>query len=208
MKRVQLPEKAYAAYIFDLDGTLVDSMPLHYKAWRKALAEAGAPCEAFLPEEFYASGGKSATDVVSFINQKYGLNMHDLTVADRKRKFYLDLLEQEGTLPIREVIDFVNGIKANTPMAIATGSAMPGALGTLKAAGILDLFDIIVTPDDVERGKPFPDMFLLAAKLMNVEPSQCLVFEDAAPGIAAAKAAGMDFVVVQTPDEYFMQDRA
>ena len=72
-KRVDLPEKKYEGYIFDLDGTLVDSMPLHYKAWRKALARAGAPESVFREDEFYSCGGKSANDVVYFLNERYGL---------------------------------------------------------------------------------------------------------------------------------------
>lgn len=206
VNRVNLPERKYAAYIFDLDGTLADSMPLHYKAWRTALAEAGAPHEAFLPNEFYACGGKSATDVVAYINNEYGLQMPEKPVAERKREIYLSLLQNEGTRPIREVVDFARSLEGEYPIAIATGSALPGAIRTLKSAGIEDLFSIIVTPEDVERGKPFPDMFLLAAERLGVDPSQCVVFEDAQPGVAAAKAAGMDCIVVSTPPEYLTSE--
>ena len=86
------------------------------------------------------------------------------------------------------------------PMAIGTGSVRHGALNTMKSAGIDQLFDIIVTPDDVPpgRGKPCPDIFLLAAEKMGVNPADCVVFEDAQPGLEAAKAAGMDSVLVET----------
>ncbi len=202
VNRVNLPEKTYSGYIFDLDGTLVDSMPLHYKAWRMALAEAGAPHEAFLPEEFYQCGGKSANDVVAYLNQKYDMQMEERRVAEQKRGFYLDLVEREGVSPITEVVDFARSLRGKYPIAIATGSAMPGDQKTLESSGLKELFTIIVTPDDVERGKPFPDMFLKAAELMGVPPSDCLVFEDAKPGMAAAGAAGMDCIVVTTPAEY------
>lgn len=202
MNRVQLPEKTYDGYIFDLDGTLVDSMPLHYRAWRQALAEAGAPYEAFLVEEFCSCGGKSSNDVVRFLNEKYGLYMDAATTSDNKRRIYLELLDKEGVPPIKETVEFVRSLGPNAPVAIATGSAIPGAECTLVSAGIRDLFDIIVTPDDVEHGKPAPDMFLLAASKLGVDPSRCIVFEDAIPGITAAKNAGMDCCVVGRSEKF------
>lgn len=195
-KRVDLPEKKYEGYIFDLDGTLVDSMPLHYKAWRKALARAGAPDSVFREEEFYSCGGKSANDVVSFLNGRYGLVMDAASTAADKRRIYLELLEEEGMEPIREVVEFVHSL-GDAPKAIATGSAIPGASRTLAAAGLSDLFDVILTPEDVEHGKPAPDMFLKAAELLGAAPDRCVVFEDAAPGIRAAAAAGMDCIQVR-----------
>ncbi len=197
-KRVDLPEKKYDGYIFDLDGTLVDSMPLHYKAWRMALARAGAPADVFLEDEFYSCGGKSANDVVSFLNERYGLVMDAAATATDKRRIYLELLETEGMQPIEEVMDFVYSL-GDAPKAIATGSAMPGAVSTLKSAGLLGVFSVILTPDDVEHGKPAPDMFLLAAQRLGVNPANCVVFEDAVPGITAAAAAGMDCVRVRRP---------
>lgn len=202
MNRVVLPEKNYEGYIFDLDGTIVDSMPLHYRAWRQALAVGGAPHEAFLPDEFYASGGKSAPDVVAMINERYGVSLDSEETALRKRAFYMKLVDDYGVPPIMETVDFIRSLGSDSRVAIATGSALPGAEHTLRSAGINDLFRVIVTPDDVERGKPFPDMFLLSAELLGVEPSRCVVFEDAQPGIDAAIAAGMDYVKVETPPEY------
>lgn len=197
-KRVVLPEKKYDGYIFDLDGTLVDSMPLHYKAWRQALARAGAPDSVFREEEFYSCGGKSANDVVRFLNERYGLVMDAESTAADKRDIYLKLLEKEGMEPIGEVLEFVRSL-GNAPKAIATGSAIPGASRTLAAAGLTGLFEVILTPEDVEHGKPAPDMFLLAAERLGVDPSRCVVFEDAAPGMEAAAAAGMDCVRVRRP---------
>lgn len=194
-KRVDLPEKKYEGYIFDLDGTLVDSMPLHYKAWRQALARAGAPDSVFREEEFYSCGGKSANDVVHFLNERYGLVMDAASTAADKRRIYLEMLEEEGMQPIREVVEFVYSLGA-APKAIATGSAIPGASRTLAAAGLSGLFDVILTPEDVEHGKPAPDMFLKAAGLLGADSARCVVFEDAEPGIKAAAAAGMDCVRV------------
>ena len=168
-KRVDLPEKKYEGYIFDLDGTLVDSMPLHYKAWRKALARAGAPESVFREDEFYSCGGKSANDVVYFLNERYGLVLDAESTAADKRRIYLEMLEQEGMQPIGEVLEFVHSL-GDAPKAIATGSAIPGARRTLAAAGLTGLFDVILTPEDVEHGKPAPDMFLLAAERLGAAP--------------------------------------
>lgn len=191
-----VPHEEYAGYIFDLDGTLVDSMGAHYRAWRMALAEQNAPEAVFRKPEFLAHGGCSAQDIVASLNARYGLEMDAEAVAVRKRALYLGLIEEGSLEPIRETVAFARRMKGRAPMAIATGSAMPGALASLKSAGLEGLFELIVTPEMVERGKPFPDIFEEAARRMGVEPGCCLVFEDAEPGIEAARAAGMDWVRV------------
>lgn len=197
--RVILPEKIYGGYIFDLDGTLVDSMPTHHRAWLYALRNNGAPAHAFLWDEFVAHGGMAAPDIVADLNRSYGLNMDPESVAAEKRARYDYLLETE-TLPIiPETVNLVRSLRERgIPYAIGTGSVRHGALNTMRSAGIAELFDIIVTPDDVPpgRGKPCPDIFLLAAQKMGIPPTECVVFEDAQPGLEAAAAAGMTSVTV------------
>lgn len=198
-QRVTMPEKFYSGYIFDLDGTLVDSMPVHHRAWLHALRNNGAPAHAFLWDEFVAHGGMAAPDIVSALNTKYGLNMEPETVAAEKRARYDYLLEHEALPIIGETVELVKQLKERgIPYAIGTGSVRHGALNTLRSAGIEELFSIMVTPDDVPpgRGKPNPDIFLLAAEKMGVTPTDCVVFEDAQPGLEAAAAAGMASVVV------------
>ncbi len=197
--RVILPEKRYGGYIFDLDGTLVDSMATHYRAWRWALRESGAPHEAFLWDEFIAHGGMAAPDIVEDLNARYGLHMDAQLTATRKRERYDFLLQTEQLPVIPETVSLVRRLCAEgIPHAIGTGSVPAGALATMRSAGIEDLFDIVVTPDDVGpgRGKPQPDIFLLCAQRMGVRPEDCVVFEDADPGIRAAQAGGMDYVRV------------
>lgn len=197
--RVSLPEKIYAGYIFDLDGTLVDSMPVHYKAWRWALREHGAPPEVFRWEEFVAHGGMAAPDIVADLNATYGLNMEPETVADDKRNRYAWLLQNETLPVIPETVNLVRWLNGQgIPYAIGTGSMPSGAMETLQSAGVADLFPIMVTPADVPPGfgKPRPDIFLLCAERMGVNPADCVVFEDAEPGIQAAMAGGMDYVRV------------
>lgn len=197
--RVTLPGKEYAGYIFDLDGTLVDSMPTHYKAWRWALKKHGAPHEVFQWEEFVAHGGMAAPDIVADLNATYGLSMEPETVAEEKRNRYAWLLLNETLPVIPETVNLVKRLnEQGIPYAIGTGSMPAGASDTLRSAGIADLFSIMVTPADVPPGfgKPRPDIFLLCALRMGVEPGQCVVFEDAEPGIQAAIAGGMDYVRV------------
>lgn len=197
--RVILPSRIYAGYIFDLDGTLVDSMSTHYRAWRWALREHGAPPEVFRWQEFVAHGGMAAPDIVEDLNRLHGLRMPPHQVAEEKRERYAHLLETEHLPLIPETISLVRSLKERgIPYAIGTGSMSTGARATLRSAGIEELFPLLVTPEDVPpgRGKPAPDIFLLAAERMGVEPTACVVFEDADPGVRAAQAAGMDYVRV------------
>ena len=133
-----------------------------------------------------------------FLNERYGMHMDAESTAADKRRIYLEMLEKEGMQPIQEVVEFVHSL-GDAPKAIATGSAMPGASRTLAAAGLSGLFDVILTPDEVEHGKPAPDMFLKAAELLGASPDRCVVFEDAEPGMKAAAAAGMDCIQVRRP---------
>lgn len=203
--RVILPEHTFGGYIFDLDGTLVDSMPLHFRAWRTALRQYGAPSHVFRWAEFNAHGGMAAADIVQDLNHTYGLHMPPAEVAAEKRALYARFVETEQLPTIRETVDLVRSLRARgIPYAIGTGSALPGALSTLRAAGIEELFSLIITPDDVAHGKPAPDIFLLAAERMGVPAAECVVFEDAEPGLLAAAAAGMQSVRVLpalVPDE-------
>ena len=192
--RVQIPTHTYGGYIFDLDGTLVDSMPTHYRAWRMALANHGCPPHIFRWAEFNAHGGMAAHHIVADLNRQYGLNMPHHEVADEKRANYAHLLHTTALPVIHETVELVRTLRRRgIPCAIGTGSALPGALATLESAGISHLFDIIITPDDVPpgRGKPQPDIFLLAAQRMGIPAAECIVFEDAEPGLRAAQAAGM-----------------
>ena len=151
--RVTLPEKIYAGYIFDLDGTLVDSMPVHFKAWRWALHEHGAPYHVFQWEEFVAHGGMAAPDIVADLNATYGLSMEPETVADDKRNRYAWLLQNETLPVIPETVNLVRRLKEQgIPYAIGTGSMPSGATETLQSAGVADLFPIMVTPADVPPG--------------------------------------------------------
>lgn len=193
---IEFPKKGYAALIFDLDGTLVNSMPAHFEAWCLALDEHGAP--GIFPEDvFYAMGGRPTRDIVEILNGEQGLNLDPDAVSYAKRKFFLNVLSQ--VTEIEAVCDFARQNRGHVPMAVASGGSRQIVEKTLQALGLSDLFDEVVTADDVANGKPAPDIYIEAAKRLGVEPSRCVVFEDAAPGIMAAQLAGMEVVSVPAP---------
>ncbi len=182
------PKAGYAALIFDLDGTLVNSMPAHFEAWYLALEEHGSP--GVFPEDiFYAMGGRPTRDIVEVLNDEQGLNLDPDAVAYAKRKHYLKVLDQVSE--IEAVCDFARENRGIVPMAVASGGTRQIVEMTLKALGLSGLFDEVVTAEDVSSGKPAPDVFLEAAKRLGVNPADCVVFEDAAPGIMAAQLAGI-----------------
>ena len=190
-----LPSPGYKALIFDLDGTLVDSMPVHFKAWSKALAEHGAP--GVFPEDiFYAMGGRPTRDIVEVLNGEQGLHLDPEAVAFSKKKHYLKELESVELLD--EVAEFAKANRGKVPMAVASGGSRVVVEKTLQAVGVADWFDEVVSCDEVKNGKPAPDTFLEAAARLGVAPEDCVVFEDGRAGIAGARAAGMEVVVVPT----------
>jgi len=191
---IQLPEGNFEGYIFDCDGTLADSMPLHYKAWCEALQEH----ECDFPEAlFYEFGGIPTERIVELLNERHGHSMDPVETARQKEELFLKLIPQIA--PIEPVVSIVNELYGTGPMAVASGGRREIVTKTLTALGILQKFDAIVGAEDTLRGKPFPDPFLLAAERLGVEPGRCLVFEDTGTGIKAAEAAGMKWVLVPPP---------
>ncbi|MEU5910647.1 HAD family phosphatase [Micromonospora sp. NPDC047527] len=186
-----LPPGEFAAYLFDCDGTIVDSMPLHYLAWQRALDEWG--CE--FPEDlFYAWGGRPTADIVVTLNEQQGLDMPVATVVERRESYYEELLPQLAAVP--EVLAHIHDAHRRVPFAVVSGSTRASVTASLDALGLLDRFDVLVCADDYTRAKPDPEAFLLAAEQLRVPPGSCLVFEDTDLGIQAATAAGMASVRV------------
>jgi beta-phosphoglucomutase family hydrolase len=191
--KLDIPSGDFAGYIFDLDGTLVDTMPLHYRAWDEAMRTFGLQCS--LDEElFYSLGGVPTMKVAELIAKHYGLTIDPLKVFHHKEALFTAL--QKDAKLIEPVVAFAREAAKTRPVSIASGGPRDIVREMLRIAGLAPLFPIVVTPEDVVHGKPAPDMFLLAAKIMGVEPAKCLVFEDAEPGMRAAEAAGMKYVKV------------
>ena len=194
--KLNLPAGDFRAYLFDCDGTIVDSMPLHYLAWKKALAEWN--CE--LPERvFYAWGGRPVTQIIADLNEQHGLLMPVEEVAHRKESYYYEILPQLKVVP--EVFEHIEAQYGQIPLAVVSGSTRESVTASLEAVYLLDRFDTFVCEGDYRKPKPDPEAFLLAATRLHVAPESCLVFEDTDMGIQAATAAGMASVKVLQPWE-------
>lgn len=193
--KLEIPAGDFAGYIFDLDGTLVDTMPLHYRAWDAVMRQVGLRTP--LDEElFYSLGGVPTRKVAELIAAHYGLTIDPHAVFDHKEALFLEL--QKDAKVIEPVVEIARRMSLTRPVSIASGGPREIVRRMLQLAGLAPLFphERVITPEDVEHGKPAPDMFLLAAKRMGVPPEKCLVFEDAEPGMRAAEAAGMKWVRV------------
>lgn len=172
--------------VFDCDGTIADTMPLHYEAWVIALKEHG---EVFPEALFYELAGISTVGVMEILNERHGYNLPVREAAERKENLYKSLIPK--VLPIEPVVDLVKRYTGRLPMAVATGGTRSICSKTLEALGLLEHFQVIVTADDVAHGKPAPDIFLEAARRLGVAPGACYAFEDAELGLQSARAAGL-----------------
>lgn len=191
--KLEIPAGDFAGYIFDLDGTLVDTMPLHYRAWDAAMRRAGLNQK--LDEDlFYSLGGVPTLRVAELIGAHYGLPVNPGEIFRDKEALFTEI--QEDARLIGPVVEFARRVAATHPVAVASGGTREIVVRSLEISGLAPLFGVVVTASDVVHGKPAPDIFLLAAERMGVAAEACLVFEDAEPGIRAAEAAGMQWVRV------------
>jgi HAD superfamily hydrolase (TIGR01509 family) len=194
--KLPIPPGDFSAYLFDCDGTIVDSMPLHYVAWNTTLAEYGCP----FPESlFYAWGGKPVDEIISTLNAMNSLNMPVHEVGLRKEDRFFAMLPDLKAIP--EVVEHIHAQHGRIPLAVVSGGRRTSVVRSLTTVQLLDRFETIVGADDYVNSKPAPDAFLLAAQRLGVTPKQCLVFEDTDLGIQAATAAGMASVRVPSPLE-------
>jgi len=191
---MELPKDDFAAYLYDCDGTLVNSMPLHYEAWNHGLRKAGASWD--LPVDyFYASGGKSMDVVLEELREKFGVLLDSLIVGESKEAFYHERIGSLKAFP-----DVAGHLQKSSsegiPTGVVSGSARLAVEKSLEVTGLLEWIDVIVTADDVKRSKPDPEGFLLAAERLEGDPARCLVFEDGIAGKEAAESCGMTVVFV------------
>lgn len=183
------------ALIFDCDGTLADSMPLHWRAWNAVCKRNGIE----LPEErFYKLGGVPSQKILAMLKQEQGLSFDPAEISRQKEEAYLPLMAEVKL--IEPVAAIAREHVGKLPMAVATGGRAKYIRPLLEGLGISDWFQAIVTSDDVKNHKPAPDTFLKAAALLGVPPEDCRAFEDTDLGMEAIRAAHMDAVDVRTID--------
>jgi beta-phosphoglucomutase family hydrolase len=178
--------------IFDCDGTLADTMPLHWRAWRTIAARHRIN---FPEDRFYSLGGIPSRDILRMLGAEQGLAIDALAVAREKEAEYLPLIAQVE--PINVVVGVARENHGRIPLAVASGGSREIIRQVLEHLGILKLFDAVVTSEDVVKQKPAPDIFLEAARRIGVPPRLCRAYEDTDLGLQAIRAAGMEAVDVR-----------
>ncbi len=190
-RRVTIPDDI-DTLIFDCDGTLVDTMPVHFEVWTEVLNDNGL---VLSEERFYALAGVSTRAIVELLAKEQDVRVDALAVSlDKDHRF---LVRESHGAPIAPVIEIARAEQGKRKLAVASGNVTEVVRRTLRGVGIESLFEAVVGADQVTRSKPAPDVFLRAAELLGRAPSGCLVYEDGDLGIEAARAAGMRWVDVR-----------
>lgn len=186
---------SFSALVFDCDGTLADTMPAHFVAWRDTMNRYGID---FPEDRFYALGGVHAHRIVAMLFAEQGKPISDdriLEIAEEKEREFQKHLSH--VTPVEPVVAVAQQFAGRLPMAVASGGYRHIIERSLELIGIRDLFPVIVSHEDVEHHKPAPDTFLLAARRLGVDPTRCCAFEDTDLGLQAVRAAGMTAVDIR-----------
>jgi beta-phosphoglucomutase family hydrolase len=178
--------------IFDCDGTLADTMPLHWRAWHIITQRYGLH---FPEDRFYSLGGVPARDILKLLAQEQGRSLDHITAAHEKEEAYLTTLSQIE--PIHVVVEIAKANHGKIPMAVASGGTEKIISLVLDRLKMRHLFDVVVTSEMVKNQKPAPDIFLEAARRIGVEPKFCRAYEDTDLGMQAIRSAGMEAVDVR-----------
>jgi beta-phosphoglucomutase family hydrolase len=178
--------------IFDCDGTLADTMPLHWRAWQVIAAKYKLH---FSQDRFYALGGVPSRDILKMLAKEQGVTLNHIQAAHEKENAYLPLMAEVE--PIHAVVEIAKANHGKIPLAVASGGTQPIIVQVLEHLKIRHLFAAVVTSEMVQHQKPAPDIFLEAAKRIGVAPKFCRAYEDTDLGIQAIRSAGMDTVDVR-----------
>lgn len=191
VKGIPVP-KGVKGLIFDLDGTIIDSMPLHHKAYNAALEPYGVH---YALDVFYSRGGIPTTDTLKLIVAEHGIKNFDLAQALETKRQFVDANIQGMTL-IEPVFEVIKSYFGKLPMAIGTGSNRKTVNEMFELFPLGDYITHVVSASEVEHHKPHPETFLKCAALIDIDPKDCVVFEDGKPGMVAAEKAGMQVIDV------------
>lgn len=198
MTPLEIP-KHIKALIFDIDGTLVDTMPTHYKACQIACRKHGFD---FPLDFFINNAGRPTLSVFEDLIKEKEIDLDGRALGIEKEKILENLISEFTPMPT--IADTAIAYYNKLPMALGTGGTKLIAAKTVQAVHLDKYFDIVVTADDVQHYKPHPETFIKCADQMKIAPEHCLVFEDGEPGIKAAIDAGMEYIdirkVVAEPD--------
>jgi beta-phosphoglucomutase family hydrolase len=180
------------ALIFDCDGTLADTMPLHWQAWQTISKRHGLD---FPQDRFYQLGGVPSRDILKMLSAEQRLPLDALAVAREKEAAYIAFLPQIH--PLDPIVRIVRENAGKLPMAVASGGNQLHINQVLTHLGLRQYFQAVVTSEQVTRQKPAPDIFLEAARLLGVPPQFCRAYEDTDLGLQAIRDAGMEAVDVR-----------
>lgn len=178
--------------IFDCDGTLANTMPLHWRAWQLITQRHNLH---FPEDRFYALGGVPSRDILKMLAQEQGRSFDHIAVAHEKEEAYLPLMGEVE--PIHAVVEIAKEHHGKIPMAVASGGTQKIICQVLEHLNIRHLFDAVVTSEMVKNQKPAPDIFLEAARRIGVDPGFCRAYEDTDLGMRAIRDAGMEAVDVR-----------
>ncbi len=187
------PKPPYKALIFDCDGTLADTLPVHFQTWSAALKAVGADISR---DWYYEYCGTSAEEMLHILKASFGYTFDSTSVIAARQQHYQTL--NNTIKEVQAVADIVRDHYGKVPMAVASGGERTVLEATLDTIGLRHFFNTIVSIDDVDRGKPEPDIFLLASQRLNVAPQACIVYEDTDTGLEAARRAGMRAIDVRS----------
>lgn len=178
--------------IFDCDGTLANTMPLHWRAWQLITQRHNLH---FPEDRFYALGGVPSRDILKLLAQEQGRSLDHIAIAHEKEEAYVPLMAEVE--PIHAVVEIAKEYHGKIPLAVASGGTQKIICQVLEQLKIRDLFQAVVTSEMVKHQKPAPDIFLEAARQIGVAPQHCRAFEDTELGLQAIRAAGMEAVDVR-----------
>jgi len=192
-----MAKEAHGAVIFDMDGVMVQTAPQHLAAWRQVFAEMG---REFSKEEFRATFGRRNQEILRHILGE-GISEVQVEVLGRKKEEHYRALVRGEVEAAPGFIPLLEALRDNEfKIAVGTSAPRQNVELILDVLSVRERLDVVVTAEDVDRGKPDPETFLLAAQRCNIEPKGCVVFEDSVAGIEAARAAGMRCIGVGRPD--------
>jgi beta-phosphoglucomutase len=185
----------YKAFLFDMDGVITDTMPLHFEAWRQAFEIHGIKIE---PLDVYLREGQTSMQMAEDIARDKNAILSKDTIngiENEKGKIFLMLVNEKARAydGVKDTLELLRNKGIRT--ALVTGSRMGSAKGVLSKVSLKDLFDVIITADDVKKGKPGPEPYLKAMEKLGIDKGSCVVVENAPMGILSGKAAGAGYII-------------
>jgi len=181
----------YQAFLYDCDGTLADNMGAHKLSYKSVASRYGVDLNTDIIDEL---AGWPTVLVVKAISEKYGVELPETFASEKSTEFFNEFID--NTKPVEFVAQHLINHAGKIKIGVVSGGSRKTVTKTLTVLGLLPYVEVLVCAGETLQGKPFPDPFLEAARLLNVDPAKCMVFEDGDPGVQAAIAAGMDWVRV------------